>query len=108
MTTKTTASPPPAIRREVLAAFAGVLCVPTITTVPSRIPAPDPLDVIRRKADLLADMLTEAHGATWEATVERGFVLIQPQPGEQSANDVREVMRVADYAFRRFLGGETT
>lgn len=79
MTTKTTASPPPAIRREVLAAFAGALCIPTIATVPSRIPAPDPLDVIRRQADLLA----EAHGATWTAAVERGFVLVQPEGGAQ-------------------------
>jgi hypothetical protein len=81
MTTKTTASPPPAIRRAVLAAFAGTLCVPTIATVPSRTPAPDPLDVIRRQADLLADMLTEAHGGIWTATVERDLVLIQPEGG---------------------------
>jgi len=81
MTTKTTTSPPPAIRREVLAAFAGALCIPTIATVPSRAQAPDPLDVIRRQADLLAGMLTEAHGATWTAAVERGFVLIQPEGG---------------------------
>jgi hypothetical protein len=81
MTTKTTASPPPAIRRDVLAAFAGALCIPSIARVPSRAQAPDPLDVIRRQADLLADMLTEAHGATWEASVERGFVLIQPEGG---------------------------
>lgn len=77
MTTKTTASPPPAIRRAVLAAFAGTLCVPAIATVPSRIPAPDPLDVIRRQANMLA----EAHGGTWSATVERGFVLVQPEGG---------------------------
>ena len=83
MTTKTTTSPPPAIRREVLAAFAGALCIPTIATVPSRTQAPDPLDIIRRQADLLAAMLTEAHGATWAAAVERGFVLIQPEGGAQ-------------------------
>lgn len=72
---------PPAIRREVLAAFAGALCIPSIATMPSRIPAPDPLDVIRRQADLLAAMLTEAHGTNWAAAVERGFVLIQPEGG---------------------------
>jgi hypothetical protein len=81
MTTKTTASPPPAIRRAVLAAFAGTLCVPTIATVPSRTPAPDPLDAIRHTADLLAAMLTEAHGGAWAATVERDLVLIRPQGG---------------------------
>ncbi|TAJ91242.1 MAG: hypothetical protein EPO10_11950 [Reyranella sp.] len=79
--TTRTASSPPAIRREILAAFAGALCIPTIATVPSRIPAPDPLDVIRRQADLLAAMLTEAHGGAWAATVERGFVLIRPEGG---------------------------
>lgn len=45
------------------------------------VPAPDPLDVIRRQADQLAAMLTETHGATWTAAVERGFVLIQPEGG---------------------------
>lgn len=83
MTTKTTASPPPAIRRAVLAAFAGSLCVPTIATVPSRTPAPDPLDVIRRTADLLAGQMAEAHGGVWSATVERGFVLVQREGGAQ-------------------------
>ena len=83
MTTKTTASPPPAIRRAVLAAFAGTLCVPTIATVPSRTPAPDPLDAIRHTADLLAAMLTEAHGGAWSASVERGFVLVQREGGAQ-------------------------
>ena len=81
MTKTTTASPPPAIRRAVLAAFAGSLCVPTIATVPMRTPAPDPLDAIRHTADLLAAMLTEAHSGTWTATVERGFVLVQPEGG---------------------------
>lgn len=81
MTSKTTASPPPAIRREVLAAFAGSLCVPAIATVPMRSPAPDPLDAIRHTADLLAAMLTEAHGGAWAATVERGFVLVRPEGG---------------------------
>lgn len=82
MTTKTTtASPPPAIRREVLAAFAGALCIPTIATIPMRDPAPDPLDAIRHTADLLAAMLSEAHGVAWAATVEGGFVLIQPEGG---------------------------
>ena len=66
-------------RRAILAAFTGGLCIPAIATVPSRIPAPDPLDAVRHTADLLADMLTEAHGAAWSATVERGFVLIQPE-----------------------------
>ncbi|WP_295135714.1 hypothetical protein [uncultured Reyranella sp.] len=69
MTTKTTMSPPPAIRREVLAAFAGALCIPTIATVPSRIPAPDPLDVIRRQADLLAAMMAEARGGKWQVLI---------------------------------------
>lgn len=69
MTTKTTASPPPAIRREVLAAFAGALCIPTITTVPSRIPPPHPLDAIRHTMDLLAAMMAEARGGEWEVIV---------------------------------------
>lgn len=81
MTTKTIASPPPVIRRAVLAAFAGTLCVPTVAIAPSRTPAPDPLDAIRHTAHLLADMLTEAHGGTWTATVERDLVLIRPQGG---------------------------
>lgn len=67
--------------RAILATFSGSLCIPAIATVQSRIPAPDPLDVVRRTADLLADMLTEAHGGAWTATVERGFVLIQPAGG---------------------------
>ena len=83
MTTKTIASPPPAIRRAVLAAFAGSLCVPTIATVPMRTPAADPLDAIRHAADLLAAMLTETHGGTWTATVERGFVLVQSEGGSR-------------------------
>lgn len=81
MTTKTIASPPPAIRRAVLAAFAGSLAIPAIATVPSRTPAPDLLDAIRHTADLLAEMLTEMHGGTWTATVERDLVLIRPQGG---------------------------
>ncbi len=81
MTKTTTASPPPAIRRAVLSAFAGGLCLPTVALVPMRAAAPDPLDVIRRQADLLADMMAEAHGGTWTATTERGFVLIQPAGG---------------------------
>ena len=76
MTSKTTTSPPPAIRREVLAAFAGALCIPTIATVPMREPMPDPLDAIRHQADLLADMMTEARGGQWE-------VLILPKGGAQ-------------------------
>lgn len=77
-----TTTPPPAIdRRAILATFTGGLSIPTIATAPSRIPAPDPLDVVRRQADLLAAMLTEAHGATWTAAVERGFVLIAPEGG---------------------------
>ncbi len=76
MTSKTTTSPPPAIRREVLAAFAGALCIPTIATVPMREPTPDPLDAIRRTANLLADMMTEARGGQWE-------VLILPKGGAQ-------------------------
>lgn len=82
MTKTTTASPPPAAdRRAILAAFAGSLAIPAIATVPSRIPAPDPLDAIRHTADLLAAMLTEAHGGAWSATVERGFVLVRPEGG---------------------------
>ena len=76
MTSKTTTSPPPAIRREVLAAFAGALCIPTIATVPMREPTSDPLDAIRRTANLLADMMTEARGGQWE-------VLILPKGGAQ-------------------------
>ncbi|OZB24202.1 MAG: hypothetical protein B7X63_16465 [Rhodospirillales bacterium 39-66-50] len=64
-----------------MATFAGGLCIPTIATVPMRTQAPDPRDAIRHTADLLAAMLTEAHGGAWAATVERGFVLIQPEGG---------------------------
>ena len=45
--------------------------------------APDPLDAVRHTAELLAGMLTEAHGGAWTATVERGFVLIKPEGGAQ-------------------------
>ena len=83
MMTKTTTSPPPAIRREVLAAFAGALCIPTIATVSSRTPAPNPLDVIRHSADLLAAQMQEQHGGAWFATIDHdsGFVLIRPKNG---------------------------
>lgn len=83
MTKTTSTSPPPAIRRAVLAAFAGSLCVPAIATVPMRTKAPDPLDAIRHTADLLADMMAEAHGGSWMAHVdhETGFALIQPKGG---------------------------
>ena len=82
MTTKTT-SPPPAIRREVLAAFAGALCIPTIATVSSRTPAPNPLDVARSTADLLAAQMQDLHGGVWFAHVDHasGFVLIRPKNG---------------------------
>ena len=65
------------------AAFTGGLCIPAIATVPSRIKAPDPLDVARHSADLLAAMMQELHGGTWFATVdhESGFVLIRPKNG---------------------------
>lgn len=68
-------------RRAVLASFTGALCVPAIAAVPMRGPAPNPLDVARHSADLLAAMLTEAHGVAWAATVGGGFVLIQPEGG---------------------------
>jgi hypothetical protein len=70
-------------RRAILAAFTGGLCIPAIATVPSRIKAPDPLDVARHSADLLAAMMQELHGGTWFATVdhESGFVLIRPKNG---------------------------
>lgn len=76
-------SPPPVIRRAVLAAFAGTLCIPTVAIAPMRASAPDPLDVIRRTADLLAGQMAEAHGGVWAATVERGFVLVQREGGAQ-------------------------
>ena len=69
MTIKTTASPPPAIRREVLAAFAGALCIPTIATVPMREPSPNPIDAIRHQADLLAAMVAEARGGKWQVLI---------------------------------------
>lgn len=72
---------PPAIRRAVLAAFAGSLCLPSVTIVPMRTPAPGPLDAVRHIADLLAAMLTEAHGVVWAATIEHGFVLVQQEGG---------------------------
>lgn len=56
-------------RREMLAGFAGVLTVPSIATVPSRIPAPDPLDAIRHQADLLAAMMAEARGGKWQVLI---------------------------------------
>jgi hypothetical protein len=68
-------------RRAILATFTGGLCIPASATVPMRTPAPDPLDVIRRQADLLAGMMAEAHGGTWTATVERGFVQVLPEGG---------------------------
>lgn len=58
-----------ASRREMLASFAGVLSVPVIATVPMREPTPDPLDAIRRTADLLADMMAEARGGEWEVII---------------------------------------
>ena len=56
-------------RREMLAGFAGTLAIPAVATVPSRIPAPDPLDVIRRQADLLAAMMAEARGGKWQVLI---------------------------------------
>ena len=56
-------------RREMLASFAGTLALPSVATVPSRIPAPDPLDVIRRQADLLAAMMAEARGGKWQVLI---------------------------------------
>ena len=64
--TTRTASSPPAIRREILAAFAGALCIPTIATVPSRIPAPDPLDVARPAAEVFKE-LARIHQALRDA-----------------------------------------
>ena len=61
-------------RRAMLAGFAGTLAVPAIATVPMREPTPDPLDAMRRTADLLADMMAEARGGEWE-------VLIVPKNG---------------------------
>lgn len=80
---QTTTPPPPAIRREVLAAFAGALCIPTIAAVPMRTAAPNPLDVARHSADLLAAQMQELHGGSWFATVDHdsGFVLIRPKNG---------------------------
>ncbi|WP_298309826.1 hypothetical protein [Reyranella sp.] len=80
---KTTTYPRAVDRRAILATFADGLCLPAVATVPSRLPAPDPLDFVRRQADLLADMLGEAHGGAWAATVERGFVLVQREGGAQ-------------------------
>ena len=68
-------------RRAILATFTGGLCIPAIATVPSRIPAPAPLDFIRRQADQLADMLTETHGGAWVATVKLDLVRIRPEGG---------------------------
>jgi len=56
-------------RREMLASFAGTLALPSVATAPSRIPAPDPLDAIRRQADLLAAMMAEARGGKWQVLI---------------------------------------
>ena len=56
-------------RRAMLAGLAGTLAIPAIATVPMREPSPHPLDAIRRTADLLADMMTEARGGEWEVIV---------------------------------------
>lgn len=83
---------PAGTRREMLASFAGALALPSVATVPSRIPAPDPLDAIRRTADLLAAMMQELHGGTWYATVDNdsGFVLVRPRLSETTQADLRK------------------
>lgn len=70
-------------RRAMLAGFAGTLAVPAIATVPMREPAPDPLDVARHSADLLAQQMQDLHGGSWIAHVDHssGFILIRPKHG---------------------------
>ena len=70
-------------RREMLASFAGTLAIPTVATVPMREPSPNPLDVARRAADLLAAQMQDIHGGVWFAHVdhESGFILIRPKTG---------------------------
>jgi hypothetical protein len=82
-----TYAPPPTVdRRAILATFASALCIPTIAAVPMREPAPNPLDVARPSADLLAAQMQELHGGTWFATVDHdsGFALIRPKNGGPS------------------------
>ena len=70
-------------RRTILAGFAGVLAVPSVAMVPMREAAPNPLDVARHSADLLAAMMQDIHGGPSLAHVDRdtGFILIRPKNG---------------------------
>ena len=80
---QTTTHPQTVDRRAILATFAGALCIPTIAAVPMRESAPNPLDVARHSADLLAAMMQDIHGGVWFAHVdhESGFILIRPKNG---------------------------
>ena len=67
------------------------------------------IDTTSRRA-MLADMMQELHGGTWHATVDHdsGCVTVRTKPIEQSADDMWELMELADYALRRFFSGYQT
>lgn len=73
-------------RRAMLAGFAGSLAVPAIAAIPMRTAAPNPLDVARHSADLLAAQMQELHGGIWFAHVDHasGFILIRPKYSEET------------------------